>query len=69
VDNLNVEDHFINGLLERGSPISVFLMSGVCLVGQLVSHDSNCIILKYRGNQQLIYKIAIATISLKNGEN
>ncbi len=56
-----VQDPFLNILRREHIPVSVFLVNGIKLQGQIDSYDQFVILLKNAVNQ-MIYKHAISTI-------
>ncbi|MBQ9274602.1 MAG: RNA chaperone Hfq [Succinivibrio sp.] len=60
------QDGALKWLVESGATVCVFLISGVKFECRLTNYDSYTIgISDIKGNQQLIYKDKISTISLK----
>ena len=59
--NINLQDTFLNQLIEDSISVSVYLLNGIKLQGQIKSFDQYVIVLT--GNTpQLIYKHSISTI-------
>ena len=59
--NINLQDTFLNQLIEDSISVSVYLLNGIKLQGQIKSFDQYVIVLS--GNTpQLIYKHSISTI-------
>jgi len=56
-----VQDPFLNILRREHIPVSIFLVNGIKLQGQIDSYDQFVILLKNAVNQ-MIYKHAISTI-------
>ena len=56
-----VQDPFLNILRRERIPVSIFLVNGIKLQGQVDSYDQFVILLKNAVNQ-MIYKHAISTI-------
>ncbi|MEM9243800.1 MAG: RNA chaperone Hfq [Pseudomonadota bacterium] len=59
--NSAIQDNFLNKLREERVPVSIFLGSGIKLVGKINEFDENVILFKH-DKLQMIYKNAIATI-------
>ncbi len=60
----NGQDSALNWLKESKQRIAVFLISGIKLEGVVSGHDQYSLLLTdSRGNQQLIYKAKISTIT------
>ena len=57
----NLQDPFLNVLRKNQMPVSVFLVNGIKLQGQIEAFDQFVIVLKNTVNQ-MIYKHAISTI-------
>tara|TARA_B100000767_G_C19397814_1_gene382574 strand:+ start:48 stop:281 length:234 start_codon:yes stop_codon:yes gene_type:complete len=61
-NNIHVQDLFLNQLIENKISVSIYLLNGIKLQGQIKSFDKHVIVLS--GNSpQLIYKHAISTIA------
>ena len=60
--NLNVQDTFLNYVRKNRVQLTVFLINGVKLQGNLIWFDQNTLLLRKEGYFQLIYKHAISTI-------
>ena len=56
-----VQDPFLNILRKEHIPVSIFLVNGIKLQGQIDSYDQFVVLLKNAVNQ-MIYKHAISTI-------
>lgn len=56
-----LQDPFLNALRRENVPVSIFLMNGIKLQGQIDSFDQFVILLKNSVNQ-MVYKHAISTI-------
>ena len=57
----SLQDPFLNALRKERIPVSIFLVNGIKLQGQIESFDQFVILLK-NSVGQLIYKHAISTI-------
>ena len=57
----SLQDPFLNALRRDKVPVSIYLISGIKLQGQIESFDSFAILLKNTVSQ-MIYKHAISTI-------
>ena len=55
------EEAFINNLIETKKPITIFLKSGIKLIGIVTGVDEHCIFLKNIVTQ-MVYKHAISTV-------
>ena len=57
----SLQEPFLNALRKEKIPVSIFLVSGIKLQGQIESLDQFVILLK-NGVNQMIYKSAISTV-------
>jgi len=53
---------FLNQVRKEGIPVTVFLVNGFQLKGNLRGFDNFTVILESEGKQQMVYKHAISTI-------
>ena len=58
----NLQDAFLNQLRRERTNITVFLVNGFQMHGDIRAYDGFTVILDSDGKQQLIYKHAISTI-------
>ena len=59
--NANLQDAFLNQIIKDDIPVSIYLLNGIKLQGQIKSFDQYVIVLS--GNTpQLIYKHSVSTI-------
>ncbi|MDQ0161817.1 RNA chaperone Hfq [Bacillus alveayuensis] len=61
--SINIQDQFLNQLRKDGSFVTVFLLNGFQLRGQVKAFDNFTVLIESEGKQQLIYKHAISTFS------
>lgn len=59
--NHSLQEPFLNALRKEKVPVSIFLVNGIKLQGQIDSYDNFVILLKNNVNQ-MIYKHAISTV-------
>jgi len=59
---MNLQDIFLNKVRKESTPITIFLLNGYQLKGQVKGFDNYTIVLDCEGKQNLIYKHAISTI-------
>ncbi|HHY40688.1 MAG TPA: RNA chaperone Hfq [Syntrophaceticus sp.] len=59
---INLQDYFLNQVRKEGIPVTVFLVNGFQLKGNLRGFDNFTVILESEGKQQMVYKHAISTI-------
>jgi host factor-I protein len=64
---INVQDPFFYQLRKEARTIHVYLVSGKRLTGILRRFDRYAIVLENQRQEQLVYKHAIASISLATG--
>ena len=57
----SLQDPFLNALRREKVPVSIYLVSGIKLQGQIESFDQFVILLRYSVSQ-MIYKSAISTV-------
>lgn len=57
----SLQDPFLNALRKERVPVSIFLVNGIKLQGQIESFDQFVVLLK-NSVSQLVYKHAISTI-------
>lgn len=57
----SLQDFFLNTLRKERVPVSIFLVNGIQLVGQIESFDQYSVLLK-SAVSQVVYKHAISTI-------
>ena len=61
-DLANIQDGFLNQLRRDRLVVTIFLMSGAKLIGRVKSFDKFSLLLESEGQEQLIFKHAIATV-------
>jgi host factor-I protein len=57
----SLQDPFLNALRREKTPVSIFLVNGIKLQGQIDSFDQYVVLLKNTVNQ-MVYKHAISTV-------
>jgi host factor-I protein len=61
-DNIHrLQDTFLEHLMRRRTPVTVFLANGVRLQGVVAGFDAFCVLLEREGEQQIVYKHSITT--------
>jgi host factor-I protein len=60
----NIQDGFLNSARKEKTLVTVYLLSGVKLTGRIRSFDKYSVILESNGQEQMIFKHAIATVVL-----
>jgi host factor-I protein len=58
----SLQDPFLNALRKEGIAVSVYLVNGIKLQGQVESFDQFVLVLRNSGVNQMVYKHAISTI-------
>ena len=59
---INLQDVFLNQVRKDKIEITIFLVSGFQMKGQVTGFDNYTVVLDSDGKQELIYKHAISTI-------
>ena len=62
-NKVNIQDNFLNAARKENVPITVHLVNGFQIKGNIRSFDQFTIIIDSMGKQQMIYKHAISTIT------
>lgn len=57
-----LQDVFLNAVRKSGDPVTMFLVNGVMLQGEIVAFDLFCMLLQRDDLCQLVYKHAISTV-------
>ena len=57
-----LQEIFLNAVRKSGSPVTMFLVNGVMLQGEIAAFDLFCMLLERDGMVQLVYKHAISTV-------
>lgn len=66
---INLQDTFLNQIRKDNVPVTIFLINGFQLKGNVKGFDNFTVVLDVEGKQQLIYKHAISTISPSKSVN
>ncbi len=75
MNNINLQNSFLNIARKERQEITVFLMNGFQIKGRVLSFDGFTVLVESMGKQNLIYKHAISTmipsvnIKLQNNED
>ena len=59
----NIQDVFLNHVRKNKVSVTVFLVNGVKLQGNISWFDNFCILLRRDNQSQLVYKHAISTVT------
>ena len=57
-----LQEIFLSAVRKSGSPVTMFLVNGVMLQGEIAAFDLFCMLLERDGMVQLVYKQAISTV-------
>lgn len=60
---VNIQDQFLNQLRKDNTSVTVFLLNGFQLRGQIKGFDNFTVLFESEGKQQLVYKHAISTFA------
>jgi len=64
-----LQEVFLNAVRKADEPVTMFLVNGVMLQGQVAAFDLFCLLLHRDGMAQLVYKHAISTVQPDNPIN
>ena len=59
----NLQDIVLNGARKNRMPVTLYLMNGFQLKGNVTGFDSFTVVLNCDGKQMMVYKHAISTIT------
>jgi host factor-I protein len=57
-----LQEAFLGAVRRSGEPVTMFLVNGVMLQGEIAAFDLFCMLLQRDGLSQLVYKHAISTV-------
>ena len=57
-----LQEVFLSAVRRSGEPVTMFLVNGVMLQGEIAAFDLFCMLLQREGLSQLVYKHAISTV-------
>ena len=57
-----LQEVFLSAVRKSGEPVTMFLVNGVMLQGEIVAFDLFCMLLERDGLSQLVYKHAVSTV-------
>jgi len=57
-----LQEIFLSAVRKSGDPVTMFLVNGVMLQGEIAAFDLFCMLLQRDGLSQLVYKHAVSTI-------
>ncbi len=58
----SLQDVFLTAVERTSNPVTMFLVNGVMLQGEVATYDLFCLLLQRDGFAQLVYKHAISTV-------
>jgi host factor-I protein len=61
-DSPKGQDAFLNAVRMEGTRVSIYLVNGIRLVGNVESFDQHMVLLSSAAGVQLVYKHAISTV-------
>jgi host factor-I protein len=61
-----LQEVFLGAVRRSGEPVTMFLVNGVMLQGEIAAFDLFCMLLHREGMSQLVYKHAISTVQPEN---
>jgi host factor-I protein len=61
-----LQEVFLSAVRRSGEPVTMFLVNGVMLQGEIAAFDLFCMLLQREGLSQLVYKHAISTVQPEN---
>ena len=60
----NIQDIYLNTMRRDKTPVTIFLIGGVRLMGKIRGFDKYSVVLESNNQDQLIFKHAISTITV-----
>jgi host factor-I protein len=57
-----LQEAFLGAVRDSGGPVTMFLVNGVMLQGEIAAFDLFCMLLQRDGLSQLVYKHAVSTV-------
>lgn len=60
---VNIQDQFLNQLRKESIPVTVFLLNGFQIRGNVKGFDNFTVLFESDGKQQLVFKHAISTFA------
>ena len=61
--NINLQDSFLNQVRKENVAVTIHLLNGFQIKGNVKGFDNFTVVLDVAGKQQMVYKHAISTIS------
>lgn len=63
----NIQDNFLHQLRRERTPVAILLTNGTQLSGRIKNFDKYSLVLESLGQEQLLFKHAIATVAAMKG--
>ncbi|TDA67040.1 MAG: RNA chaperone Hfq [Clostridia bacterium] len=63
IKQVNLQDTFLNLVRKENVPVTIYLVNGFQLKGQVRGFDNFTVVVEVDGRHQMVYKHAISTIS------
>jgi len=60
--DIDIEERFVSFAITNSMELTIFLVNGIKLEGNIIAMGENCYLLKRDDNMQLVYKHSISTI-------
>ena len=64
-----LQEVFLGAVRRSNEPVTMFLVNGVMLQGEIIAFDLFCMLLKRDGLSQLVYKHAVSTVQPEHPVN
>ena len=64
-----LQDVFLSAVRRTREPVTMFLVNGVMLQGEIAAYDLFCMLLRRDGLSQLVYKHAVSTVQPEHPVN
>lgn len=61
--NMNLQDMFLNQIRKENVPVTIHLVNGFQIKGNVKGFDSFTVVIDSLGKQQMVYKHAISTVT------
>ena len=58
----DVQDSTLEKFKKNKTPVNIFLINGIKLLGTIKDFDTYVVILDYKGQEQMIFKHSISTV-------
>ncbi|BFH62143.1 MULTISPECIES: RNA chaperone Hfq [Paenibacillus] len=61
--SINIQDTFLNQLRKENIPVTIFLVNGFQIRGNIKAFDNFTVVVDTDGKQQMLFKHAISTVT------